>query len=128
MSVLRAYGDNFDVDEFLDASDLEPCIVYYKDDPKWGTNGFHVSFSDADFGDLETLVDDAITFLQKYQSELKRLNLFLEVENTHIDFPLEQRDVFMFSDTLPAKLLALAGNLGIDIVMSYYPSSESEKD
>jgi hypothetical protein len=131
MSVLRAWGDNFDVDKFLKTSDIDPCLVYHTDDRRgmgtWGTNGFNAPFSDAEFEDIETQINDAIAFLQRYKSELKRLVGFDSVESVCLDFALRQRDAFMFSDSLPAKLLALADNLGIDIVMSYYiPSRKSD--
>jgi len=130
MSVLRAYGDNFDVDAFLETSDIEPCLICHTEDKrgkgKWETNGFNAVFTEAEFDDIETQINDAIAFLQKHESELKRLVSYSGVERVWLDFALEQRDAFVFFDTLPAKLLALAGNLGIDIEMSYYPPSKKE--
>ena len=66
MSVLRASGDNFDVDEFLATSDIEAWFVYHTDDKRgngtWGTNGFNAVFSEAEFEDIETQINDATTF------------------------------------------------------------------
>lgn len=128
--VLRAYGEKFQVDDFLKTSDIEVWFVYHTDDKRgegvWGTNGFNAAFTEAEFEDFETQITDAISFLQTHESELKRLVQFYGVERVCLDFALAQRDEFMFSDTLPARLLALAGNFGIDIVMSYYIPSKSE--
>jgi hypothetical protein len=131
MCVLRAIGKKFTVEDFLRESYLLPCLVYHKGerrlkDSLWKVNGFNVSVGDAELGDLEGQVQDAIAFLQDHRSELEKLQKYVGVERVFLDFALVQENSSVFSTSLPAELLRLAGDIGIDIELTYFPPSDYE--
>jgi hypothetical protein len=121
------------VDAFLTGSTLEPCQVFYRGEPKFKTrpeggisqcSGFNAEVSLADFCELSSQIEDAISFLQENEDEMKRLVEFAGVESVEVDFAIEQRDVFVQSDNFPANLLLLCGQLGIELTVSRYVQTE----
>lgn len=131
MCILRAIGKEFTVDEFLKESYLQPCLVYHKGerrlkDSLWKVNGFNVSVGEAELGDLEGQVQDAIVFLRRHKSELQNLQKYNGVDRVFLDFALVQENASVFSTSLPAELLSLAGEIGIDIELTYFPPSDYE--
>jgi hypothetical protein len=129
--VLRVNGSDFLVDRFLDNSDLVPCVVYRKGEPRSSasksnskiheTSGLNVDVSKADFDNLDGQIRDAISFLEQHKMELERLCRFPGVERLTLDFGIAKRDVIAQSDYFPAELLYLAGSLEISIELSQYP-------
>lgn len=129
--VLRAHGSDFLVDLFLQESDLIPCTVYRKKEPRspasepqrkvHESSGLHVDVSGADFGNLHDQIQDAISFLQKHKMELERLCKFPGVERVILDFGIAKRATAAQYDHFPPELLYLAGSLGIGIELSQYP-------
>ena len=69
---------------------------------------------------FEQQIQDAITFLKRYQPELDELQKFLGVESVYLDFGVESRDVFVQTERFPPELLRLAGDLDIAIEVSRY--------
>lgn len=131
MCVLRAIGKEFTVDDFLRESYFLPCLVYRKGerrlkDALWKVNGFNVSVGEAELGDLEGQVKDAILFLQRHRSELQKLKKHAGVDRVFLDFALVQENASVFSTSLPAELLSLAGDIGVDIELTYFPPSDYE--
>lgn len=124
--VFRVGGVDLDVDACLRECHLETYSVYRKDEVhgKRGRirqhSGFGVAVSEADFSDLPTQIDDAITFLKTNAEELQKLMDFPGIEGCTLDFPVEERDVAVQCDVFPAELLRLAGNLEINIEISRY--------
>ena len=132
--VLRARGIDFAVDEFLAESSLKPIAIFRKGQPQWPkvnsagpklrASGFHASVSEADFSDIKTQIDDALDFLQQNQTELSRLIALPGIERVWLDFGIEERDVAAQHESFPPNLLSLAGNLGIWIDFTLYPSQK----
>jgi hypothetical protein len=132
MCVLRAGGKHFDVDGFLERSKLRPCEVHHKGEPKlprtnpekhkWPDSGFNVSVSDAPWEDLGRQLRDAARFLGRNKTEMKRLRKYKGVEFLQLDFPTrhdEKRHLQIYF--FPNEFIALAGQLGIGLVISEYP-------
>ena len=79
-----------------------------------------MSVSDAGFESLEQQVQDAMRFLERHASEVQRLVTFPGVEDVTLDFGLQRRDVPAQSDSFPARLVVLAGAVGVGITVSQY--------
>lgn len=136
--VVRAYGKNFDVDAFLAHCTLPVCAVKRLGAPvhpasepdgrRYTESGVHVLAGERDFSDLPLQVEQAIAFLRKNESELRRLSTFSGVEIATLDFGIERRDVIFQFDRLPAELLQLAGSLGLDIEVSQYPTADKTEE
>ena len=136
--VVRAYGKNFDVDAFLAHCTLPVCAVKRLGAPvhpasepdgrRYTESGVHVLAGEGDFSDLPLQVEQAIAFLRKNESELRRLSTFSGVEIATLDFGIERRDVIFQFDRLPAELLQLAGSLGLDIEVSQYPTADKTEE
>jgi hypothetical protein len=133
--VLRARGTDFAVDEFLSKSKLKPIVVARRGHPQYpnsqpsgqvpDNSGFHVVVSNAEFSQLQTQIQDAVRFLKKNHEELSRLIAFTGVERIALDFGIEERDVPAHTENFPPNLLSAAGNLGIWLAFTLYPSQKS---
>lgn len=138
MCVLRAAGADFEPAAFLEGSSLEPTKVYKKgqprlprsapDGPKHDTSGITVAVSDAAWSDLPAQVADAERFLETHQTEIERLARAPGIAELALDFPIELRidgaSVVAQFDRFPASLVGLAGQLGLALELSIYPSSD----
>ena len=138
MCVLRACGAEFDPDAFLEGSSLEPTKVYKRgeprlprsrpDGPRYAESGITISISDASWSDLHAQVADAERFLVEHRAELQRLGRASGVASITLDFPIELRidgtSTIAQFDRFPASLVALAGQLGLALELSIYPTSE----
>ena len=128
-TVLRAYGDAFDVDAFLDGCSLPVCAVKRRGQPvfpgsqpdgrRHERSGVHVSVSDAGFDDFGQQVADAIAFLRVETKQILRLRECPGVEGVTLDFGIERRDAAVQCDYLPPELVRLAGSLGLGIELSH---------
>ena len=134
--VIRASGEDFLVDDFINKTSLIPCNVYRKGQPKFptskknaklcDTSGLNINVSDADFSDLAGQISEAILFLKKYKSALKILCQYEGVEDVRLDFGVEQREEAIIQyEYFPPELITLAGRLRMGIEISFYPSSEN---
>jgi hypothetical protein len=136
-TVLRAYGTDFDVDVFLDGCTLPICKtsrrgepVFPRSQPNGRRNeqsGVHIVSSDADFDSLPDQITEAIAFLRNNNDQLQRLSGWPGIESLTLDFGIHRRDATVQCDRFPADLLKLAGDLGIDVELSQYPSSSDEQ-
>jgi len=138
--VLRAAGTDFRVEEFLKTSTLVPSRTYRRGEPVLATrpegkrsraSGIVVSISEAPWSDLPAQVADAEQFLRANREELSRLRSFPGVEDVALDFPIYQRvgqGVWMQTDSFPASLVAIAGELGLGLDLSIYPPAGDEQD
>ncbi len=132
--VLRVWGRDFDVDEFLNRSSLEPLTIWHAGESQSPISvpaahpqlhsGMHVSVSIREFSDLSGQIKDAESFLRTHNEELLRLRDFSGIESSALDFPVESRDVAVQTDTFPPSLLGLMGQLKITLAISHYPTSE----
>ena len=129
--VLRASGTSFDVDEFGRRSHLVACKLFRRGERRGSSgtlqsSGANISVGDDSIFDLDLAVEEAIAFLEKHAGDLKQLRTELAIEAMVLDFAVARRDTFTESDILPARLLRLTGNLGIDVCISHYPVSPPE--
>ena len=131
-ALLRAHGEDFDVDAFVAASRLKVCAVWRRGEPvfaalqpngrKHQRSGVNVLASDADFNDFPRQVEEALGFLLDRADEVRRLCAWPGVEGAYIDFGVERRDVAVQCDHLPPDLIRAAGLLGLGIELSQYPA------
>jgi hypothetical protein len=135
--VLRATGNNFDVDEFLKTSSLDALTAFHRGAAQFPASsvtrrsnysGMKVSVSGRESSDLRGQVKDAVEFLKDNNKELKRLRDFPGVERIDLDFQVEDRDVVFQSDAFPPDLLSLLGELRIGLVISRSPAYWAAED
>jgi hypothetical protein len=134
--VLRAYGTDFDPDDFLRSTELLPSLVFRRGEPQvpeleggppHEISGIHVTVSEAEWSSLVGQVRDAEHYLTTHKSELCRLATFPGLERISLDFPLDLRisqHTWMQTDTFPASLAKLAGEIGLDLELSLYRQDE----
>jgi hypothetical protein len=137
MCVLRAYGKHFDVDTYMKKSKLQPCLIYHrgehklkKTNPKkykWPDSGINVPVSNASFENFRRQVKDAIKFLIKNKSEIKKLTNFKGVEGVQLDFPVSHdQEKYIQEYFFPAELIVLASALSLGLGISEYPESNEK--
>lgn len=133
--ILRAGGDDFDVDGFIAKASLEIDSLWRKGEkrfPKSATSeinqssGIRVVASEADFSQLAEQIEDVISFLRQNLEQVKLLASFPGVEGTVLDFGAEIYPPGWASFTFPAALLALAGEAGVSLCLSVYPTDKEE--
>nr|WP_183568055.1 hypothetical protein [Mucilaginibacter sp. SP1R1]MBB6152508.1 hypothetical protein [Mucilaginibacter sp. SP1R1] len=128
--MLRIWGENFDVDDFIFQSKISAYNIYYKGSPKIKSkpegkkiesSGCSQEVSSADFDNFKQQIQDAIDYLNNYQQELQHINTTPEIQYAILDFGVEY-DPNKFTQTqyLPTELLKLSSDLGIGIEISIY--------
>jgi hypothetical protein len=130
-AVLRAYGTDFDVDEFLTACTLPVCALKRRGEPvcpssqpngrRHECSGLHMLVSDAGFKEFAQQTVDATVFLQANSEQIRRLCAFPGVEDVTLDFGIARREAALQCDYLPPELVRIAGSLGLGIELSQYP-------
>ncbi len=132
-TILRVYGENFDVSRFLATSSLKPCAVFHKGRPKSkhkpggpinDRSGIHVVASEADFDEFPRQVRETTEFLKSNRDEIHRLLTCEGVEPGCLDFGIERTDEWVQCHRFPPELLLLAGSLGLEIEISVYQSAD----
>src|SRR5262245_49231771 len=118
-AVLRAYGDNFNVDGYLAGCTLPVCAVKRRGEPVFPASqpdgrrhersGIHVIASEADFDDFPRQVAEATAFLLAEAKQVSRLCEWPGVEEVSLDFGIRRREAAVQSDYLPPELVRLAG-------------------
>src|SRR5271154_5187559 len=103
--VMRADGSAFNVDAFSDGTSL-PVIAKHRAGEARRPGGvpstrsnINVEVSNADFEHLEQQIQDAMVFLERNASEVRRLVAVPGVEGGTLDFGLKRRDVPAQSDS-----------------------------
>ena len=135
--VLRVYGKNFAVTQFLKDSGFKPHIIRQRGELKTvggkiknKDSGFNVIVSNASGERIEKQFKDALSFLKKHNAEFERLKQFAGVEFTCLDFGINLRigydDSFWPALRVPTTLMQMAGNLGLDLEFSLYPDINPE--
>lgn len=126
MCTFRGHGKKFDVDGFLAKSYWTPAAIYrrgYYRRRRFPHSGFNVGVSDAHWDSLSKQTQDALIFLRHNKKEIKRLRNFPGVERLVLDFPVYcmiSRRVCVQEESFSKELLGLAGNAGVDIMLSLY--------
>jgi hypothetical protein len=132
--VLSLQGRDFDVDRFLTTSALPlPFKVKRKGEPRWPQKpqGATMSFSvlsivtsESDFNNLKQQIEDTIEYLERNKQYLRHISKADDIEFATLDFGVDLRidreKLPCHSERLPAKLLLLAGEFGLDIELSLY--------
>ncbi len=137
MCVLRAAGRHFDVDAYMMKSKLQPCLIYHRGEPKlkkttpkkykWPDSGINVVVSNASFENFRRQIRDAIQFLIKNKTEIRKLIKYKGVEGVELDFPTSYDPSKWIQDYFfPAELIALASQLGLELRISEYPESNEK--
>jgi hypothetical protein len=129
-AVLRAAGDDFDVEAYLRDCTLPGATSYKRGDPvfprsqpggrrhQW--SGVHAEASPADFDEFRLQVADATRFLSDHADEIRRLRNFPGVEAVTLDFGIWRRDVYVQCDHFPSALVRIAGSLDVGLELSVY--------
>ena len=126
--VLRATGDKFQPNEFLERSRFEVCNIFCKGERKgknsvWETSGFTTVISETDGKNFQQQVEEAISFLKLNQTELLRLRNFIGIEEIGFDFGIYINNEFLQSYFFPPLLVSLAGELDIALEISIYQTN-----
>jgi hypothetical protein len=137
MCVLRVTSSRDSFAAFLARTSLPVYESHEKGDvqtirtrmPPHEDYGFKCNVSDKGFDDLKGQVEDAIAFLSRHRDELLELSRDHQVDDIRLDFPYSCRlhRVAAQCEYLPPALLRAAGELGIGIEMSLYPSSGEDE-
>ena len=117
--VIRVSGAKTSLEEFFERSRFKDAVIAPSNLRPW--KGANIEVSTASVGDLARQVRDAIGFLTTHQAQLKKLRRLRGVKTIVLDFALK-RDDALASQTahLPARLIALASNVGMGVDVSYY--------
>lgn len=133
--ILRAGGDNFDVDGFIANASLEIDSLWRKGEKRFPmsaasrinqSSGVRVVASEADFSQLAEQIEDVISFLRQNLEQVKLLASFSGVKGAVLDFGAEIYPPGWASFTFPPELLALAGEAGVSLCLSVYPTDKEE--
>lgn len=132
--ILHIGGRNFDIDNFVDKSKLQPYNKSYKGQPKFKTKPdgeklthslISIKTSKADFDNLKKQVADTIRYLKINEDKLTHIATTKGIDNAVLDFGIDLRidkkKILTQSDKFPNELLKLAAELGLDIKLSIYP-------
>ena len=138
--VLRISGDKFNVEKFIQNSKLKPNLIFHKNQPinklkpkgkKYKSSGLSISTSNADFDNFDIQIKDTIKYLKKNFKNLADIKKDKTITEFVLDFGITSRiskgNTFTQSDTFPAELLKLSGNLDIDICLSQISDSKKFK-
>jgi hypothetical protein len=124
--VLRISSENVDLEALLRNSSLRILTFSRKGEVSPGRSApspcsaCNIDVSDAEVGDLQRQVSDALIFLGEHATELR--NILSSKDGVHavLDFSVSQRDVSVQNSPFPAKLLHIMGDLGIELNVSIY--------
>lgn len=132
--VLTIAGLNLDIDDFVYKTKLRPHKKSYKGLPRFATqpdgdklsqSRISIITSRAGFNDLTKQIADTIRYVKRNRSKLSHISstkgIDYAVLNFGIDLRIDRKNVLTQSDTFPAALLKLAGDLNLDIELSIYP-------
>jgi hypothetical protein len=131
--ILRVSGGDLSADELARSTSLKPYRIFRKGElgtikskgPLTESAAYYL-VSDQDFNRLEGQIAEAIAFLEAEGAAVRNLVRFAGVERACLDFGAEWRDVVVQCDVFPSALLRLAGDLGLDLHVTHYPTPEPE--
>jgi len=132
--VLRVAGREFDVDAYIKRGALVPSAVYRRGEARFPTlprartsskSGFNIVVSKRPFADFAGQVRDAVTFLEKERRAIQALRRRNGVEGATLDFGVERRpEAVVQVQVFPEQLVRLAGQLGVELALSFYPEPD----
>ncbi|MEZ5300894.1 MAG: hypothetical protein R3F11_09615 [Verrucomicrobiales bacterium] len=134
-AVLRVFGDDLAIKKFLGGSKLIPIAVFQRGEPrspasrpngsKHKRTGANFSASDASMSDFRQQLKQATAFLRDFASEIRSLRAYPGVEGMSLDFGVETNPPHWASFGFPADLVAAAGELKINLVVSVFPAEKA---
>ena len=132
--ILRAGGENFDVDAFCAGSAIVPDSVWRKGEMRFrnvsgsrtihDSSGIRVVTSDAGFSALADQIADTILYFRRHTEDIKALAGFPGIDVAVLDFGAEISPPGWSSFSFPPELLSLAGYTGVSLCLSVYPCDE----
>lgn len=133
-SVMRlSFGSRKTLEAFLNSTELPIAVVFIKGERRFpnsqtnfklnSINGVNVEVGKS--RELKKQIQQTQRFLVKNMKELRSLQK-KGLKSGCIDFSVERRDVYAQFDTVPAKILLLLGQCGLDLELSQYTSSGAE--
>lgn len=127
-------GEYFDIDAFIKQRKLSGFFMAYKGTPMYKSkpegkkmpySSISIQTSKADFNKLDKQIKYTIKYLKKNQKKLSLITQTKEIELALLDFGInlriDHKKVAYQSDSFPNELLKIAGDLGLDIILSIYP-------
>ena len=89
------------------------------------SENYRISFdvSQKEWDDFKGQVSDAILFLKKHSTDIKKLFATHSVTDAYLDFPLWSRldgNIVNQNDHIPKELIRIAGKLNLGIEMAIY--------
>ncbi len=127
--VLRVVGSTIKVKKFLRDSSLEPTKVYFRGEPNLlksrgpvQISGFNITMTGSYGESIEKLAREALNFMRANRADMVLLKS-MKFKNSTIDFglyDLATEDRPWPSYRLPANIIEMAGELGFEIVLSFY--------
>ena len=131
--MLVVVGRAFDPDSLLSGSTVQAYRVFRRGEPRFPgvsalneTSGFTVSISDTEV--LSGQIEEATAYLKEHAAFLRALATATGVEDKHLDFGHTSRlgsgTASVQVDVLPASLLRLANEAGLDVRLSLYPTDD----
>ena len=135
---LSAYGDEFDVDRFLEHTTLEFYRVWHKGEPllprskpegpTTKSSGVMIEIGDRDeFDNLKVLVRAATEYLRTHEAELLKLGEAVGEKWFVLGFGIRWRaGIAVYTDGIPPELCLLAGRIGAWIAIDHYWMEEGK--
>ena len=124
--VLRASGDRFQPEDFLQKSTLIACQVFHKGEHKsknhvWNMSGINIVVSDGSGDQVSQQIKDSIEFLKNNKEELAQLRQCEGLEAMELDFGVNRNEVFPQCIIIPLELISLVAELEMGLELSIYP-------
>lgn len=130
MCVLKAFSSTRSFKKFADTTAIPVFSSMEKGQTKnqdaattYGEYRISFDVSDREWDDLPGQVEDAVCFLNQWESELQSLISEFEPDEIVLDFPMYTRlgeEIANQNDYLPSDLIKIAGRLGLSIGISIY--------
>lgn len=128
--VLRILGEDFDVDTFVEKTQINGFNKRYKGDlmgrsanRKAKYSAANITISSADFDDFNLQIEDATRFLIEYKDNLKMIASTKGIEYAIIDFGVDSmidENRLTQNFYFPKDLIRLCAELDISIELSIY--------
>jgi hypothetical protein len=134
---LTANGTDFQVDAYMLQTKLTDIELGRKGDltsrrRRLKKSVVSIQVSDGDFSNFAQQARDAVTYLSKNLSEVKKLAKYRGVDEAYLSFAIEQQDEIAVFTYFPPDLLVLAGKIGLGINLCQFrcgadPVSENDQ-
>ncbi len=133
---LSIIGTYLDIDSFVSKTKMSGFSKSYKGDSINRVNPRKLKYSfvsiitsEAGFDDIKSQINDTISFLNKYQDNLRHISDIPEIEYATIDFGVDSvidEEHLTQSFYFPISLIKICAELGIGIELSIYKEDLQE--